>query len=359
MESELSLFSFVPTVVTLLLGVAFFYVFNLVLTKASKSNWIATGYRHALTICVALAVVFVVILSLPIGDATRGQIFSFLGVVMTAAIALSSTTFLGNIMAGLMIKVVKGFRVGDFVRIGDQFGRVSELGFMHTEIQNEDRDLTTLPNLYLVNNPYKVVRSSGTIVSADLSLGYDVPQDLIIQHLKEAALKAGLEDPYVLVMELGDFSVSYRVAGFLKNVKTLISARSSLRYCALQELHGAGIEIVSPNFMNQRVFNAKDLFIPQHSARAHGFSNDQDSSSAESLAFDKADEAESLERLLLKYKEFGIELADKEKAIKKAEEDKEVQVVEQLSAERDKLKNRCEVLSRLIERRRSEVLEDA
>ena len=38
-------------------------------------------------------------------------------------------------MAGLMMRVVKGFGAGDFVSIGESFGRVSERGLFHVEIQ--------------------------------------------------------------------------------------------------------------------------------------------------------------------------------------------------------------------------------
>ena len=44
---------------------------------------------------------------------------------------LSSTTFIGNIMAGLMLRVVRSFRPGDFVHVGDYFGRVSEQSLFH------------------------------------------------------------------------------------------------------------------------------------------------------------------------------------------------------------------------------------
>ena len=106
-------------------------------------------------ICVVL-----IVLALPLGDTSRGQLLALLGLALTAAIALSSTTFVANAMAGLMLRSVKSFRPGDFIRVGEQFGRVTERGLFHTEIQTEDRDLTTLPNLYLISQPFTVVRST-------------------------------------------------------------------------------------------------------------------------------------------------------------------------------------------------------
>jgi len=151
-----------------------------------------------------------------------------------------------------MLKVIGGIRPGDFLTVGDHTGRVSEQGLLHTEIQTEDRTLTTIPNMFLINNPHTVVRSTGTIISATVSLGYDVSRFKIEKALIEAAQRSGLKESYVQVMELGDFSITYRIAGFLEKIKFVISARASLRAHILDVLHENGIEIVSPNFMNQR-----------------------------------------------------------------------------------------------------------
>ncbi|MEE4661469.1 MAG: mechanosensitive ion channel domain-containing protein, partial [Halieaceae bacterium] len=133
-----------------------------------------------------LAIVF----SLPVSETSRGQILSLLGIIITAVIALSSTTFVSNIMAGLMLRAVNSFRPGDYIRCEQHFGRVTERGLFHTEIQTPDRDLATVPNLFLVNNPLTVVHESGTIISAELSLGYDIAHQRVEELLKQAATDA-------------------------------------------------------------------------------------------------------------------------------------------------------------------------
>jgi len=47
-----------------------------------------------------------------------------------------------------------------------------------------------LPNLFVTNNPVKVTRESGTIISAEVSIGYDVPPNQVESLLKQAAEKA-------------------------------------------------------------------------------------------------------------------------------------------------------------------------
>ncbi|RKZ11456.1 mechanosensitive ion channel family protein, partial [bacterium] len=182
----------------------------------------------------------------------------------------------------------------------DQFGRVTERGLLSTEIQTEDRDLVTLPNLHLVTNPVKVIRASGTIISAEISLGYDVPHDQIEALLAAAATDAGLDDPFVLVLALGDFSVTYRVSGLLAEVRHLLTVRSRLRVAMLDQMHGAGVEIVSPNFMNQRVLSPEVRFLPV-GAMAQPVTDT--SPTIETIAFDKADEAESLDELVASHKQ--------------------------------------------------------
>ena len=237
-----------------------------------------------------------VILMLPISDDFRGEILKLIGIVLSAGIALSSTTFLGNMLAGFMLRSVRNFRAGDFISVEDHFGRVSGRGLFHTEIQTEERTLTTLPNIYLVTHPVTTLRSSGTVVSATVSLGDDVPRGRIGELLLEAARRADLEDAFVSTMDLGDFSVTYRIAGLLTDVKSLITARSRLRGKVLDSLHEGGVEIVSPTFMNTRALSQDQVFVPE-SRPTDPVPVAEDAPAPEEILFDKADQAEATEEM--------------------------------------------------------------
>ncbi len=253
--------------------------------------------RQLMMLLLTAVAILVVVLLLPMTETTRAQVLSLLGLVLTGVIALSSTTFVANAMSGLMLRLIRSFRPGDFIRIGGQFGRVTERGLFHTEIQTADRDLTTFPNLYLITNPVTVVHSSGTLISATLSLGYDVSRERIEDLLKIAAEKAGLEEPFVLIEALGDFSVSYRVAGFAADIRHLLTVKSNLHKQVLDTLHGAGIEIVSPSFMNQRRLPDEKPVIPKpvRSTRSAAQVIPEEVP-AENIMFDKAQEAADADR---------------------------------------------------------------
>jgi len=269
----------------------------------------------------AVAVVLI-LLVIPVDDTTRGQLLSLLGLLLTAVIALSSTTFVANAMAGTMLRIVKSFRPGDFVHVEQQFGRVTERGLFHTEIQTEDGDLATLPNLYLVSRPVTVVRSEQTIVSATVSLGYENQHELIESLLVQAAEKAGLKDPFVQVLELGDYSVNYRLAGVLEDVKQILTARSNLRKAMLDKLHGSGVEIVSPGFVNQRQYQQWDEVMPKAGVLS-ATSKVEPDQTPEAIIFDKAELAEKKESLRQEYTELKESLATMESEFKSSMEDQQ------------------------------------
>ena len=248
--------------------------------------------RHLFMLGLSLLGLLACVLALPISESSRNQIISLIGIVISGAIAFSSTTIISNLMASLLMRITKPFRVGDFIRVGDHFGRVSERGLFDTEIQTETRELISLPNIYCINNPVVTTLSSGTIISATLSLGYDVHRTRIEELLIRAAENAGLQEAFVHILELGNFSVTYRISGFLTEPKRLISARSALYACVLDTLHAGGIEIMSPTYMNQRQLSPDTSVIPPSAVTPPP---SEQKAAAESIAFDKAEKAEEIE----------------------------------------------------------------
>ncbi len=152
----------------------------------------------------------------------------------------------------------------------------------------------TLPNLYLITYPVEVVRSNGTLISADVSLGYDVHRRRIRDLLIEAANETELTDAFVQITQLGDYSVNYRVSAFLHDVNRLVSKRTTLRANMLDRLHEAGIEIVSPSFMNQRPIDPASPVVPGRHLRVE---DDEEAGRAEQLMFDKAELAGRVKKI--------------------------------------------------------------
>ncbi|MCK7595487.1 mechanosensitive ion channel family protein [Pseudomarimonas salicorniae] len=321
-----------PMLVVLVCGAAVLAGLNIALRRRWKGRPELQFRFQLIMLFLTLGGVLALLLTLPISDSLRGQLLSLLGILLSAAIALSSTTFIGNMMAGIMLRLIQNARPGDFISVADIRGRITEMDLLHTEVQTEDRDLVTIPNLLMVTQPLRRARASGTIVSCEVSLGYDVSRRRIAEALRDAVQRAGLEDGFVQVRGLGDFSVTYRAAGLLADSSQLISARSELHEAVLDALHDAGIEIVSPNFMNTRALSPEARILPPTEAKPVEAPKPR----AESVAFDKAEEAASVEQLrdLLGEREDALG-EEKDEARRKALQVEIVNLRERIDAARE------------------------
>ena len=317
--------SLLPMTVVIVIGGSLLGFLNRRLARKSKELAGEGTFRRQMVFnFIALFFVVAIIVTAPIEDATQSNLISLFGIAVTAVIALSSTTLASNAMAGLMLRAVRNFKRGDYIRCGDFLGRVTERGLFHTEIQNERSDLITLPNLHLATNPVTVIRPSGTFVSAKLSLSYDLQHDEIEKHLIDAAEHAGLVEPFVRIRTLGDFSVTYEVSGRLGDTKKFLGSKSALHRAVLDTLHRAGVEIVSPTFMNRRQITVDRAFIPEVKAPKDP-TRDR---SPDSVVFDKADQVEKVEDLRARLTALDKEIAELTAKVKATEGDEAEKIQE-------------------------------
>lgn len=268
------------------------FLSNRILNKTQFLPQTKNTFKRIVAIVIIFIGMFAFIFNLPIALEKQLEIVKFLAVLFSAGIALSSTTVLGNLLSGIMNNAVKRFRNGDLIKIGDLQGRVTSKRFFHTEIQLEDSNFVSVPNLFVATHPVVLTKKSKTVISTTVSLGYDVSRIKIEECLLKAAEAAGLTSPYVYIMDLGDYSVVYKVHGFLEDSsKKYFSTTSQLNAMVLDALHEAKIEIVSPSFMNQQQIDKK-LFIPKD----HKVQPIEKQESPEELAFADAIKSGEIEK---------------------------------------------------------------
>ncbi len=287
--------------------------------------------RQIAMLVLMLVALVVMVLALPISEGSRNRLLAIIGLLISGIVAFSSTNIVANLMAGVLLHLTKPFRTGDFIRIGDHFGRVAERGLFDTEVQSESRELIAIPNTYLVSHPVTTIRTSGTIISTTLSLGYDVHHSQVEPLLLQAAEESGLSEPFVHILELGNYAITYRISGFLPEIKWLITARSNLCRTVLDILHGQGIEIMSPTYMNQRRVGDGEKMIPT-------LVQEEVSSPpvmAEDIVFDKAEQAEQAED---EKQKLINDMQVLESALKEAPEEEKKRIKDEIAEGRERLK---------------------
>ncbi len=228
----------------------------------------------------------------------KQALLGFLGVVVSAAIAISASSLLGNAFAGFMIRSIPSIKTGSFVRVNEYFGKISERGLLHLEMETDTGELITLPNMYVTSHPLEVLpsREERRSVQVQVAIGYAVHRSKVARLLKEAAERAGLKYPMVFIKDLGNCAVTYESRGFLprKSETLTMVARSKFLAMILDVFHENKIEVLSPEIGVSREISESNL-IPE---RPPKFSPPkQEGPSPAELLFEKAKKAENKEQL--------------------------------------------------------------
>jgi small-conductance mechanosensitive channel len=119
------------------------------------------------------------------------KIFTSLSIV-AAALAILSKDFIADIISGIVIAFSKDISIDDFVKIGEQRGKIIDINITKTALLNEDDDIIFLPNSTvfsgeIINYTKKQIKKT--------SIDFEVPtgsissieelEDHIIQSLAE------------------------------------------------------------------------------------------------------------------------------------------------------------------------------
>lgn len=144
--------------------------------------------QFATLIAVIIAIISV-ILVIPVEVSVRNQLLTLLGLVFTAIIAFSSTSFASSILAGVMLRACRRLRPGNFISHGGDLGCITEIGLIQTEIQTRHRNIIYLPNTALLNDKIMVINPGAAMVPAT-----NAPENVVFDKVGETERIGNLQD---------------------------------------------------------------------------------------------------------------------------------------------------------------------
>ena len=151
----------------------------------------------------------IVLLSLTIISILGINITGFAALLAGAGIALGSALngTLGNFAGGVMILMLKPFKLGDLIKAQDYFGIVSEIGMVYTSVLTSENKTIRIPNGTLstgvVNNftDQKNLRIDIKVPIADYT-NVDKAMEIAIQAMKTVPTVLSDPEPNVKITEL-------------------------------------------------------------------------------------------------------------------------------------------------------------
>ena len=171
-------------------------------------------------------------------------------------ISLGSSSAIANIIAGVMISYMRAFKKGDYVKIGESMGRITEKGIIVTRMMTYKNEEITIPNTQILNsqvtNYSTQAQKSDLILYTTVTIGYDTPWTQVHKMLIEAAERCPLisqaKRPFVLQTALNDYHISYQLNAFTENEDKIPGAYSELHQNIQEVFAENRVEIMSPGF---------------------------------------------------------------------------------------------------------------
>ena len=168
--------------------------------------------------------------------------------VAGAGIALAMQGVLSNIVAGLTIIFTRPFRVGEYISIVGEEGRVEEITLFKTILSHTDRSKVVIPNRKIVG---EILHNYGNVRQLDLSVGvaYDTDVQRAIATVGEILranprVLGGIE-PVIGVSVLADSSVNIAVKPWT-TVDDFAPAGAEINQAILERFRRDGIVIPFP-----------------------------------------------------------------------------------------------------------------
>ena len=140
------------------------------------------------------------------------------------AVGLAMKDSLSNIAAGLMLLLLRPYKVGDYVDCGSVSGTIKEMGLFTTTLSTPDGIFIAAPNSVIFGTPVKNYSRNETRrvdITVGISYGDSLPQGIKTLQELMSSNEIILKDPapQVLVADLADSSVNLTLRFWVPNAK--------------------------------------------------------------------------------------------------------------------------------------------
>ena len=194
------------------------------LAKTSIDVGVAKFLSSAARTCMYAILIFMIVGQLGVNTASIVTVMGAAGL----AISMSLQGSLANVAGGILILLMKPFRVGDYVMTSFGDGTVQAIGLVYTTITTVDNRVLTIPNGTLANS---AVTDASMMPERRLDISVGISYDSDIRKAKDIMEEVYRSCPAVIVdkginvhvSSLGDSAVVIEVFGWVPGSEYLSS----------------------------------------------------------------------------------------------------------------------------------------
>jgi small-conductance mechanosensitive channel/CRP-like cAMP-binding protein len=184
--------------------------------------------------------------------------------VITAVAAFAMQDTLGNVLGGLFLEFDRSISIGDWIRLDDLTGRVTEIRWRHTAIRTRNGELAIVPNSALMKSRFTVI---GNPDKAEVrwrrwvwfEVGTEVPAGRVLAAAGQALAGAEVAGvaaepaPSCVLMEVKGDDCRYALRYWLSDPQPDDATDSAVRVHLVAALRRSGIELAIPAYVIHQV----------------------------------------------------------------------------------------------------------
>lgn len=243
------------SVLFLTLGVYLTKVFMNILREKVLDRLIENrAATHAIqNITFYIIVIFMCLLALQVANIPI-TIFMGIGGAFAIAAGLGAQNIANNFISGLILLIERPVKIGDFIIVGNIYGRVEDIGMRSTKVNSIENKHLIIPNSKLVESNVDNWTHNSRRVKSEIKVGVQYGSDvelvrrLLVESIKESTQTLKSREPMVFFDNFGDSSLEMSIVFDIK-VNSLLDERkikSDIRFTIDKKFKEANIVISFP-----------------------------------------------------------------------------------------------------------------
>lgn len=199
---------------------------------------------------VLLCAAFLVVVAFVYGKTAPGLLAG--SGILAIILGFALQDLLGNVFSGIALEIGRPFRPGDWLQIGDQFGRVIDINWRSVRVITNDQITLDIPNNQIARNTitnltYPSPRHAMRIaVGIEYGAAPNVVKEVFLQATKNVPGVLVDPPPRVFLIDFGDSSITYEIKFFMADHALYPAACDGIRTNLWYALKRAGIKIPFP-----------------------------------------------------------------------------------------------------------------
>ena len=219
------------------------------LSSSLQNSDMDDGIKHSLISGVSFIGFIISILLAIVSMGINLTNLAFIAGALSVGIGFGLQDVIKNLVAGIIILLERPFRVGDWVIMNGEEGKIKQINIRSTEMETFKRTSVIVPNATLLSSSVTNLTHGDNMARQTVKVGVSYNSDpeqvkqILLDCVKEHKHILQNPAPYVLFTDFGASSLDFELRYYIKDIWASWSSSSDLRYTIFKKFAENGIEI--------------------------------------------------------------------------------------------------------------------